>query len=93
MVCPEVTTINGQGGPMITDRPLPYVVEHLMRMANMDNETEDGKMQDCFKVCITNHTGYTFASAPKVTTTTEVAYIEGVTARSFFYFRSSSPSS
>lgn len=83
MVCPEVTTINGEGGPMITDKPVPFIVEHLMRMAETENNTEDGKINDCFKVCITNHTGITFS--PKVTTTTEIAYIEGVTARSSLY--------
>ena len=78
MTCPRVTTLDGEGGPKITERPLPFFVEHLM---NLENRTvlDTAKMEDCFKVCITNFTGITFP--PRETTTTEVAYIEGVTAR------------
>ena len=74
MRCPNQITTDGIGGPRGNARPLPSYVEFML-----DNETE---IDTCMRVCTRNLTlDELELETPTVPTSTEMAYVEGATAR------------
>ncbi|KAK0428344.1 hypothetical protein QR680_010749 [Steinernema hermaphroditum] len=73
MQCPSEFSADGISGPRYNLREnLPIILEQMLL-----NGTD---IDDCIKVCLTN---YTVTYEPEIPTSTEIAYIEGVTAHCF----------
>ncbi|VDN50107.1 unnamed protein product [Dracunculus medinensis] len=76
MKCPASVTLDGKGAPRVVEQPLPYFIETMLR-----NYTDIAiEAEECFRACLTN---ITISKELPITTSTEIPYIEGVTAHCY----------